>query len=57
MVRSAPLNLPLDALLQEIEAVTPDRSAPVVCCCAGGNYGAIAAAVLLDHSYPKVQTY
>jgi phage shock protein E len=49
-------NIPLDVLLQEIEMAIPDRSATIVCLCAGGNRGAIAAAALLDHGYPNVQT-
>ncbi|MBM5817732.1 MAG: rhodanese-like domain-containing protein [Cyanobacteria bacterium K_Offshore_surface_m2_239] len=49
-------NIPLDGLLQKIEATVPDRSARIVCFCRGGNRGALAAAALLDQGYSNVKT-
>jgi len=48
------LNIPLNSLVQRINAAVPDRSTPIVCFCAGGNRGSLAAAELLDLGYSNV---
>ena len=42
------------ALAEQIVAAVPDRSTPIVCFCAGGNRGSLAAAELLDLGYSNV---
>ncbi|HBH37392.1 MAG TPA: sulfurtransferase [Curvibacter sp.] len=46
----------LDTLAQNIQAVVPDKAAPIICFCNGGNRGALAAAQLLDLGYTNVQS-
>ena len=48
------VNIPLDELAQRIVVAVPDRSTPIVCFCAGGNRGSLAAAELLDLGYSNV---
>ena len=48
------VNIPLDLLAERIVAAVPDRSTPIVCFCAGGNRGSLAAAELLDLGYGNV---
>jgi phage shock protein E len=50
------VNIPLDALAQRISTAVPDRSTPIVCFCAGGNRGSLAAAELLDLGYTHVSS-
>jgi len=50
------VNIPLGSLAQRISAAVPDRSAPIVCFCAGGNRGSLAAAELLDLGYTDVSS-
>lgn len=50
------INIPLDSLAQRIVAAVPDRSTPIVCFCAGGNRGSLAAAELLDLGYSDVRS-
>lgn len=53
---SGAVNIPLGSLAQRITAAIPDRSAPIVCFCAGGNRGSLAAAELLDLGYTNVSS-
>lgn len=48
------VNIPLDELAERIVVAVPDRSTPIVCVCAGGNRGSLAAAELLDLGYSNV---
>lgn len=47
-------NISLSQLEQKIREVVPDKSAPIVCYCAGGNRGAIAADALNKMGYTNV---
>jgi rhodanese-related sulfurtransferase len=38
----------------KINAVAPDKSQPIVCYCAGGNRGALAAHTLQQMGYTQV---
>lgn len=49
-------NVALDSISQQIEGVVPDKDAPMVCFCNGGNRGALAAAQLLELGYTNVQS-
>jgi rhodanese-related sulfurtransferase len=46
----------IGSLAQTIGTVTPDKSAPIVCFCNGGNRGSMAAAELLDLGYTNVKS-
>lgn len=48
------VNIPLAGLAEQILVAVPDRSTPIVCFCAGGNRGSLAAAELLDVGYSNV---
>jgi phage shock protein E len=48
------VNIPLAGLAERIVVAVPDRSTPIVCFCAGGNRGSLAAAELLDLGYSNV---
>jgi rhodanese-related sulfurtransferase/GNAT superfamily N-acetyltransferase len=50
------LNLPIEALAADIAARVPDRRAPIVCFCNGGNRGSLAAAALLELGYTNVMS-
>ncbi|OOC49180.1 MULTISPECIES: rhodanese-like domain-containing protein [Thioalkalivibrio] len=49
-------NVALDSITRQIEGVAPDKDAPMVCFCNGGNRGALAAAQLVDLGYTNVQS-
>ncbi|WP_018866521.1 MULTISPECIES: rhodanese-like domain-containing protein [unclassified Thioalkalivibrio] len=49
-------NVALDSITRQIEGVVPDKGAPLVCFCNGGNRGALAAAQLVDMGYTNVQS-
>jgi rhodanese-related sulfurtransferase len=46
----------IGSLARTIGTVTPDKSAPIVCFCNGGNRGSMAAAELLDLGYTNVKS-
>jgi phage shock protein E len=48
------VNIPLAELAERIVVAVPDLSTPIVCFCAGGNRGSLAAAELLDLGYGNV---
>ncbi|MEW6678463.1 MAG: rhodanese-like domain-containing protein [Pseudomonadota bacterium] len=48
------LNLPLDSLAQRIAEVLPDKHAPVITFCNGGNRGGIGAYTLQNLGYTNV---
>lgn len=48
------LNLPLDGLAQRIAEVLPDKNAPVITYCNGGNRGGIGADTLQNLGYTNV---
>lgn len=50
------IKIPLGSLAERITAVVPDRETPIVCFCAGGNRGSLAAAELLDMGYTNVSS-
>ena len=45
------VNVSLSQLEQEIQEIVPDKSTPIVCYCAGGNRGALAADTLNKMGY------
>lgn len=47
-------NLSRNDLAEQIEATVPDKSTPIVCYCAGGNRGALAADTLQTLGYTNV---
>ncbi|ABB58683.1 rhodanese-like domain-containing protein [Synechococcus elongatus] len=47
-------NLSRGALAEQIEGTVPDKSTPIVCYCAGGNRGALAADTLQNLGYTNV---
>jgi rhodanese-related sulfurtransferase len=49
-------NIAIGSLAEKIASVVPDKSAPVICFCNGGNRGAMAAAELLDLGYTNVKS-
>lgn len=50
------LNLSADEFDSRIEGLLPDKQAPVVCYCRGGNRGAFAADKLQQLGYTKVSS-
>jgi rhodanese-related sulfurtransferase len=46
----------IGSLAQAIGTFAPDKSAPIVCFCNGGNRGSMAAADLLDLGYTNVKS-
>ncbi|WJH56682.1 rhodanese-like domain-containing protein [Ectopseudomonas guguanensis] len=50
------LNLSADEFDSRIEDLLPDKQAPVVCYCRGGNRGALAADKLQQLGYTKVSS-
>ncbi len=48
-------NLPLDELVARIGEVAPDKSAPLLLCCASGMRSRMAAALLTQMGYGRVQ--
>lgn len=48
------VNIPLAELAERIVVEVPERSSPIICFCAGGNRGALAAAQRLDLGYSNV---
>ncbi|MFN3766848.1 MAG: rhodanese-like domain-containing protein [Ectopseudomonas guguanensis] len=50
------LNLSADEFASRIETLLPDKQAPVVCYCRGGNRGALAADKLQQLGYTQVSS-
>lgn len=48
------LNISRDTLEKRIGEVAPDKHAPIVCYCAGGNRGALATDTLQQMGYTRV---
>lgn len=48
-------NLPLDELVTRIGEVAPDKSAPLLLCCASGVRSRMAAALLVRMGYGQVR--
>ena len=47
-------HIPRALLAQNIHALVPDPATPIICYCAGGNRGALAADTLQDLGYGRV---
>ena len=50
------VNISMDALAAKIASTVPDKDAPIVCYCNGGNRGSLAAAQLQDLGYTNVSS-
>ncbi len=48
------VNIPLDKFSERAETDLPDKGAPVVCYCNGGNRGALAADALRQMGFSNV---
>jgi rhodanese-related sulfurtransferase len=46
----------MDTLAAKITSAVPDKDAPIVCYCNGGNRGSLAAAQLQDLGYTNVSS-
>ena len=50
------VNISMGTLADQIAAMVPDKDAPIVCYCNGGNRGSLAAAQLQDLGYTNVSS-
>jgi len=50
------VNISMDTLAAKIASTVPDKDAPIVCYCNGGNRGSLAAAQLQDLGYTNVSS-
>ncbi|MBS1189812.1 MAG: Rhodanese domain protein [Rhodocyclaceae bacterium] len=48
------INLPLTSFAQEITRVAPDKTAPIVLCCATGGRSGMACSFMLQNGYTRV---
>lgn len=48
------INLPLTTFAHEIERVAPDKSAPIVLCCATGGRSGMACSFMQQRGYTQV---